>query len=189
MFAAHCGTVFLGQINPTLNLTTASCFWVLNLGITLWKYLLIKLPMHSHQFFNWPHPRHTGPRGSTIKGPGARHHRTPSEVLSPCLTGQSCFGKINVYKQVFVFYKAVLKVSCIKIVTWACKMIYNKSGVTVSEISLTSCSLISECFCLSHIWVITVLACVEETLSLTTYPLYCLVDNLFHGSLFLSEIN
>ena len=38
-----------------------------------------------------PPPQHTGPRASTIKRPGARHHRTPSEVLSPCLDRSELF--------------------------------------------------------------------------------------------------
>ena len=35
--------------------------------------------------------QHTGPRGSTIKRPGARHHRTPSEVFSPRLDRSELF--------------------------------------------------------------------------------------------------
>ena len=46
-----------------------------------------------------PTPQHTGPRGSTIKHPGARHHRTTSEVLSPCLDRSEllCLHKGNLH--------------------------------------------------------------------------------------------
>ena len=51
-----------------------------------------------------PTLQHTRLKGSTIKCPGARHHRTPSEVLSPCLDRSELFwlhkGNLHNIRQV-----------------------------------------------------------------------------------------
>ena len=53
-----------------------------------------------------PTPQHIVPRGSTIKRPGAIHHRTSSEVLSPCLDRLELFwlhkGNLHNIRQVVI---------------------------------------------------------------------------------------
>ena len=67
-----------------------------------------------------PHPKHTRPREFTIKGPGARHHRTHSEVLIPCLDRSELFwlhkGKLHNIRQVVIMLCLISVCVCITFV-------------------------------------------------------------------------